>query len=354
MSNNPKISIIIPVYKVQEYVSQCIESAINQTYTNIEVILVNDGSPDNSGEICDLFAARDSRIKVHHHGVNIGGCHAMQNGVNLVTGEYLMFLDGDDWIEANTCQVALEAALLNDVDVVFWSRIKEFPDHSVKVRPLFSDGKVFRNEDLLELRRRFIGLTGKELRRPTETDALSACWGKLFRSEIFKNNPHAIVDVDGNQNFDALINIIVFKDVRSAVHICEFFNHYRRYNSNSISKNHGFGLLDKYLEMFIRIKRFLDAHNLLDNSSFKKAFYNRIALSVINISQSVTGPNMTGNTFKKISIIRTAVNHPEYKKAMSQLQLHDFAIHWKLFFLCCKLRFAEGIYLLGVIMRIIR
>lgn len=90
-----KISIIIPIYNVEKYLKRCIDSIVNQTYKNTEIILVNDGSPDNCGEICDEYAKIDSRIKVIHK--ENGGLSSARNaGIDISSGEYIMFVDSDD------------------------------------------------------------------------------------------------------------------------------------------------------------------------------------------------------------------------------------------------------------------
>ena len=94
------ISIIVPIYKVEKYIRQCVDSIINQTYEDIEIILVDDGSPDNCPQICDDYAKTDSRVKVIHK-ENGGIMSARKAGLKVATGEYIGFVDGDDWIEAD-------------------------------------------------------------------------------------------------------------------------------------------------------------------------------------------------------------------------------------------------------------
>ena len=99
----PKISIIVPVYRCEPYISRCIESILNQTFTDFELILVNDGSPDKSGDICDEYAEKDNRISVIHQ-ENKGASAARNRGIAEAIGEYLMFCDSDDmvspmWVE---------------------------------------------------------------------------------------------------------------------------------------------------------------------------------------------------------------------------------------------------------------
>lgn len=97
MENNPLISVIIPVYDVEIYLPKCVESVLRQTYPNLEIILVDDGSPDNSGQICDAFAERDPRVRVIHQ-KNGGLSKARNAGLDAASGEYITFLDSDDWI----------------------------------------------------------------------------------------------------------------------------------------------------------------------------------------------------------------------------------------------------------------
>ena len=100
MLNTPLLSVIIPVYNVEDYVGRCVESILNQTYTNLEVILVDDGAKDSSGAICDSFAEKDPRVRVIHK--ENGGLSSARNaGMDAATGEYITFVDSDDWLESD-------------------------------------------------------------------------------------------------------------------------------------------------------------------------------------------------------------------------------------------------------------
>ena len=110
MNNNPKISVIVPVYKVEKYLDKCVESIVNQTYKNLEIILVDDGSPDNCPAMCDAWAEKDSRIRVIHK-ANGGVSSARNVGLDVATGEYIGFVDSDDWIESNMYETLLNNAV---------------------------------------------------------------------------------------------------------------------------------------------------------------------------------------------------------------------------------------------------
>ena len=99
----PLVSVIIPIYKVEKYLAECIDSVINQTYHNIEIILVDDGSPDGCGAMCDAYAAQDERVRVIHR-PNGGLSAARNSGVDIATGEFITFLDGDDWMYRGTIE----------------------------------------------------------------------------------------------------------------------------------------------------------------------------------------------------------------------------------------------------------
>ena len=111
-----KISIIVPVYKVEQYLERCVRSLINQTYKNVEIILVDDGSPDQCPQMCDNYASDDLRIKVIHK-KNGGLSDARNAGLRIATGEYVMYVDSDDYIEKNACEKLIKNAIGN-VDVV--------------------------------------------------------------------------------------------------------------------------------------------------------------------------------------------------------------------------------------------
>ena len=110
--DNPKISIIVPVYKIEDYLDRCVQSLISQTYKNLEIILVDDGSPDNSGKIADEYAQKDQRIQVIHK-KNGGLSDARNAGMDVATGDYICFIDSDDWWINNTVLEHINKKLFN-------------------------------------------------------------------------------------------------------------------------------------------------------------------------------------------------------------------------------------------------
>ena len=168
MNENPLISVIIPVYNVEQYLDECLNSVINQTYTNLEIILIDDGSTDKSGKICDEFAKRDNRIKVIHQ-KNKGVSVARNNALDIASGEFITFVDSDDTIE--------KEHILNMVNL-----LKD--DTDIVCMPL---GKGVTTQNIQEFNGieslRYI-LQEQYFR---ELNFAWSNWNKLFKSDVVKN-----------------------------------------------------------------------------------------------------------------------------------------------------------------------
>ena len=114
--DTPLISVIVPVYKVEAYLDRCVESIVDQTYRNLEIILVDDGSPDNCGAMCDAWAAKDPRIKVIHK-ENGGLSDARNAGMAIAAGVYISFVDSDDWVDTSFTEVLYNLAIQTDAEI---------------------------------------------------------------------------------------------------------------------------------------------------------------------------------------------------------------------------------------------
>lgn len=168
----PLISIIIPIYKVEEYLSRCIESVINQTYHSLEIILVDDGSPDNCGEICEQFASIDKRIKVIHK-KNGGLSDARNAGMQAMSGKYVLFVDSDDTIRTDHIEILYKLISDYNAEIAITSLIMYNEGETPRDSKTNNIVKYFtRNEALLEL----------FYQKSFDTSA----WGKLYSSYLFK------------------------------------------------------------------------------------------------------------------------------------------------------------------------
>ena len=139
-SSHIKVSVIVPVYKVEEYLYRCLDSLCAQTLDSVEFLLVDDGSPDNCGDICEQYSRKDSRFLVFHKS-NGGLASARNYGIERARGEYIMFVDSDDWVRSDFCRTAYNSAIIHDSDLVMFC--------SAVVRSVY-DTSVMRRTDLIE------------------------------------------------------------------------------------------------------------------------------------------------------------------------------------------------------------
>lgn len=144
------ISVIVPIYRAEDYLVTCIESILKQTYRQLQIILVEDGSDDSSGEICDDYARRDERIIVLHKEKNEGLVAARHSGLSLAQGDYVGFVDADDWIEPTMFEYLINKAMKYDCDIVTSGRIEEFENKSVVCPNKLEEG-IYTGEKLVYL-----------------------------------------------------------------------------------------------------------------------------------------------------------------------------------------------------------
>lgn len=149
MENQALISVIIPVYNVEEYLRECVDSVLNQTYENLEIILVDDGSTDSSGEICDEYVEKDERISVIHQ-KNAGPSKTRNTGLDNATGKYIYFLDSDDYIESNALELLVSTAESNGADLVFFDA-RSFTDDGSEVRQGYIVNGTYENKSGYEI-----------------------------------------------------------------------------------------------------------------------------------------------------------------------------------------------------------
>ncbi len=167
------ITVIVPVYKVEEYLEKCVETIKNQTYKDLEIILVDDGSPDNSGKICDEIAKTDERIKVIHQN-NMGLSGARNSALEIMTGDAVTFVDSDDTIDEHMIEYLVSDMEKYDADIVEGQFYEVF-SNEVKTYDYLKETKVYNTEQAL-----LIDLCSKG-------GAVAAC-GKLYRKKIFKEH----------------------------------------------------------------------------------------------------------------------------------------------------------------------
>lgn len=260
-SNKPLISIIVPVYNIEKYLPKCIDSIIEQTYTNLDIILVDDGTPDSSGEICDTYAKRDNRIRVVHK-KNGGVSSARNTGIDNAKGEYICFIDGDDYVMSDYVEYLYQILIENDVDVSLTT-------------------EMFGNFDEKQ--------TNNETKKVV--DGETACesilcykipigvYCKLFKRDFIKNNNiRFFEDIFMGEGFN--FNVFAFQRAKNVAIGNRKIYYYRRDNSTSATTKfslkkceNSIYALDKMMDnMVIKTERIQNAWNYAKWRTYSDAF----------------------------------------------------------------------------------
>ncbi|MGO4496758.1 glycosyltransferase family 2 protein [Paenibacillus sp. 2RAB27] len=174
----PKVSVVVPIYKVEKYLSRCVESIMNQSYSNLQIILVDDGSPDRCGEMAECYAKADPRIQVVHK-ENGGLSDARNAGIEYVTGEYTLFVDSDDWLEKEMVEEMVNKSIHYKADIVQTAFYYAFDDHllvdnrhySSTCNPILLDNKLLMFELVINEK------------------VKNFAWGKLYKTNLVKDIP---------------------------------------------------------------------------------------------------------------------------------------------------------------------
>ena len=238
MKKEKLISVIVPIHNTERYLEKCLDSIVGQSYRNLEIILVDDASEDNSGKICDRYAAKDGRIKFIHSAKNCGVSAARNSGLDIATGEYLGFADSDDWLEEDMYQFLLDNLLQVNADISICGFFRNVNDFKVPNDKSHSY-RVLRREDALELL-----LQDRIIQ--------NFYWCKLYKRDLFDG----IRMPEGKIFEDIFTQHLIFEKAQKiVVHNIPKYHYVQRNNSLSNKDS----LNDDYLEAFYeRVRYFLN------------------------------------------------------------------------------------------------
>jgi glycosyltransferase involved in cell wall biosynthesis len=293
---SPLISIIIPIYNAERYLHQCIGSILDQTYQNIEIILVNDGSLDQCPTICDEYAAQDDRVTVIHK-ENGGVSSARNAGIAAAKGEWISFVDADDWIEPDMIELLLSATIQNDnIDIAIGNYFCNYEKKQIAMSPLSNSScYLIAKNDLITSSLCGSGLDGINIRTP---------WGKLYRRCLFAS-PLVCFKPYLSMGEDMVFNLYATMEARSISVQKEAYYHYRindsslcnKFAENTIQREEA--LLEE-CDLFVR--RF-------DNENFIFAYYSCLIRSIMVCCSSyffhINNPHPRSKRLKELKQLLT-------------------------------------------------
>lgn len=282
-----KVSVIVPVYGAEKYLNKCVDSLLNQTLHDIEIILVDDGSPDKSSVMCDEYAEKDSRIKVIHK-TNGGVSSARNEGLKVATGEFVTFLDSDDYIEVRAYEIAYNTAKDNCCEYVMWGFFCDFVDENenlINQKNLVPRGthyEAFQREELLNLS--------------------GYLWNKLYSKKMLVELKLCFKE-DLTLYEDLLFNAQYIPKTKNSIFISEAFTHYIQRDTISLGtkyRENYFELANLALESHIKMLEFWNVEETIVKTHITEQKFRTIWGAMRNVCCSNLSYNEKRKRIKQI------------------------------------------------------
>lgn len=320
-----KVSIVVPVYNVEKYLRRCIESLINQTYENIEIVLVDDCSTDNSLSICYEYAKKDNRVKVIDKKENAGLSDTRNIGIENSTGDYVMFVDSDDYVCNNFAEEMVRAIEEKNVDVVRCKASIQKEDGSFQTEDLHGhEGKIYKDNSLKEF--------AKSISAYCNAHICSYSVVLIIKKE--KLNLKYDVSVYGREDTVFLVELLL-ESAQSIYFLDKALYHYC-YNESGITKGKDscYKYVKESVNCGIQIKNILSKNNLLDERLEKNIDYTLVKDDIHKLFSIAHCP---------ISEIRKALrkvfDNQELKKMIKNIDLSNLSFKARILIILLKLRF---------------
>ena len=315
----PLISVIVPIYNVEDYLNRCVDSIINQTYKNLEIILVDDGSPDNCPKMCDDYAKKDSRIKVVHK-ENGGLSDARNAGMKVATGGYVSFIDSDDYVSLDFYEILLQTMIDNDSDIVECSVVKFYENEKFDE---YSDDLKVTNYETVD------ALDGLISENPFKQHV----WNKLYKSSVALDIPYAV----GKLNEDEFWTYQVFGKAKKVTRINKTMYYYFQRNGSIMGNSYNIRRLDA-LEGKVNRQAYIEKNFPILTTKAKVDLYGSCMFAYQCVLKF-----MSGNDKKKAcKIIRDYKNRCKLTTDEINSITDSSRKYYKLakfnFYLCCKMK----------------
>lgn len=333
------ISIIVPIYQVEKYIRQCVDSIIAQTYKDIEIILVDDGSPDNCPQICDEYAEKDDRVKVIHQ-ENKGLIEARKSGLRASTGEYVCFVDSDDWIEPDMYEQIIIAIQQHEPDCVITQFFYSYSEREEQSKYCFSKEYYNKTELVNEV---FPVMLFKD--KFYTFGVYPNCWTKVFKKSILEKH---LYDVDSRIRMgeDIAFTFPCLMECNSLAFVDRALYHYR-INPESMTKSYDINLKDIYLLPYLSLVE--KSVSLKVDLSGQLPYYLLYLTNFVIRNEASVYNSETKSKTK--GVLAEVVNNDYLERELTSIDLSKLPFHTKLLTLALK---SKSIVLLEIYMRFIR
>ena len=267
MNTKPKISIIVPVYNVENYISKCLKSIINQSYKNLEIIVVNDGSTDRSGHICNYYSKIDKRVILINQ-KNQGLSMARNNALDIASGEYIGFVDSDDWVESDMFSTLYENAVVHNADIAICNATRIFDSEKINLPNKIFLFSKYNNDESIAV------YTGVNKFNYYLSKRDYYVWNKLYKRYLFNN-----VRFPSGKLFEDIFTTYKLIDNANRIVITTKSMYNYVYRTDSITER------PFSIDKMAMVEAHMEIHKHISNKypHLEKACRNRVFLSLIDL-----------------------------------------------------------------------
>ena len=307
-----KVSVIVPIYNCENYLKKCIDSIVNQTLSDIEIILVNDGSKDKSGEIADEYAKNDNRIKVIHQ-KNSGPSVARNKGISVANGKYIGFVDSDDYIEITMYEELYNSINNKNIEVAMCSYREKYLYNETEeiIKAKLDTNKIYDKEGI---KHNIISTFSKN-----DNYGFYSLCNKLYLKD-WLSGENLTIDTNRDHGEDWWFNINVFSKLNSFVYIDKALYNYVHSNNNSLMVKYRENQFDLFLDGRLKMKEIIPKE-YMDYDEFNKRFVYEFSAYIIRTFKEVE------DSKKRNLLIRNVLNNEEVKESCKNLS--GLPIHFK-------------------------
>ena len=338
-NEKPLITIIVPVYNVEKYLDECINSLINQDYKRIEIILIDDGSKDNSLKICKEFEKKYKNIKLIEQ-KNSGVSIARNKGIENANGEWICFVDSDDYMEKNMISKMVEEANKETFDILITPPIMDYKKVSEKAK-IFDEEINFTNKNKDKLLLNVICRQYKE-KNVTHINA-GGPWGKLYKTEFIRNNNLSFI-VGLKRMQDVIFNLYSMNIANKVIYREIFLYHYR-INSESVCLKYNSTIFETFSAVIENMLLFAKENN--KKADFYQAIYLKtILLYIEGCRISIIHKDNHNSLINKIKELQNIYNKDIYKNAFICIERKELNFKLKIFTIFAKFKVFPIVYLL--------
>jgi glycosyltransferase involved in cell wall biosynthesis len=330
----------MPVYKVEMYLEKAVGSILKQTLREIELILVDDGSPDNCGKMADMYAEADDRIRVIHQ-ENTGLGPARNAGLKAGRGEYVGFVDSDDWIEPRMYEVMYHAARVNGCDIVMCGCVRENAGGRSETVILPMEEGVYGKEDILN--KVLFPMVARNFDEDPWKSVINSVWKNIYRRELLVQNRIGFQSERLAYAEDLLFNLEAFVHAERLFILNQPFYHYR-HNISSLSNVYRTGFNRMNQRLYGEMEHFVIRYGLEDECRvlLQKRMVEMAFAMVINVLK----PGNPAPLCRKIGQIHEILKLPQVNQAMREFRTKGLPLAKRILYFCFKKEFPGLLYLI--------